>query len=183
MKGEKKPAAPGSTAGQQQQHQTTTPDAGAIVAGQDDGGKLKLSPRQAQATATPDAPTADVSTTLHPPVVTTMQAGSTALATAQVGDAPAQTTTPPRRTRRTAAPRAAAMRDTGVGQDDGARFLRVKEGIEAGRIKPSLRGIYAAEGASQEVARRYLAELEQAGVIEKQGRGYRLATRTGKAAA
>lgn len=42
MKGEKKPAAPGSTAGQQQQHQTTTPDAGAIVAGQPDGGKLKL---------------------------------------------------------------------------------------------------------------------------------------------
>ena len=48
MKGEKKPAAPGSTAGQQQQHQTTTPDAGAIVAGQPDGGKLKLSPRQAR---------------------------------------------------------------------------------------------------------------------------------------
>ena len=47
MKGEKKPAAPGSTAGQQR-HQTTTPDAGAIVAGQPDGGKLKLSPRQAR---------------------------------------------------------------------------------------------------------------------------------------
>ena len=44
---EKKPAAPGSTAGQQR-HQTTTPDAGAIVAGQPDGGKLKLSPRQAR---------------------------------------------------------------------------------------------------------------------------------------
>lgn len=42
MTDEKKPAAPGSTAGHQQQHQTTTPDAGAIVAGQTDGGKLKL---------------------------------------------------------------------------------------------------------------------------------------------
>lgn len=49
MTAEKKPAAPGSTAGHQQQHQTTTPDAGAIVAGQPDGGKLKLSPRQARA--------------------------------------------------------------------------------------------------------------------------------------
>lgn len=48
MKGEKKPAARGNAAGQQQQHQTTTPDAGAIVAGQPDGGKLKLSPRQAR---------------------------------------------------------------------------------------------------------------------------------------
>ena len=48
MTAEKKPAAPGSTAGHQQQHQTTTPDAGAIVAGQPDGGKLKLSPRQAR---------------------------------------------------------------------------------------------------------------------------------------
>lgn len=42
MTDEKKPAAPGSTAGHQQQHQTTTPDAGAIVAGQPDGGKLAL---------------------------------------------------------------------------------------------------------------------------------------------
>ena len=47
MKGEKKPAARGNAAGQQR-HQTTTPDAGAIVAGQPDGGKLKLSPRQAR---------------------------------------------------------------------------------------------------------------------------------------
>lgn len=65
--------------------------------------------------------------------------------------------------------------------DDEDRFLRVREGIETGRVKPSLRSIYAAEGASQRVARRYLAELERAGVIEQQGRGYRLATSTGKA--
>lgn len=60
---------------------------------------------------------------------------------------------------------------------DEARFVRVREGIKAGQIKPSLRGIYAAEGASQEVARRYLLALEQAGVIEQAGRGkgYRLA--------
>ncbi|WP_300052982.1 hypothetical protein [Malikia sp.] len=44
---------------------------------------------------------------------------------------------------------------------DGARFKRLKDGIEVGRIKPSLRAIYAVEGASQEVARRYLLALEQ----------------------
>ncbi|MDD2730138.1 hypothetical protein [Malikia sp.] len=144
-------------------------------------------PMQTQETATPDAPTTDVSTTLHPSVVTplhhsvvtTLQAGSTALVTEQVDNAPAQTTTPTRKARRAAAPRAAAMRDTGVGEDDGARFLRVKEGIEARRIKPSIRAIYSAEGASQQVARRYLLALEQAGIIELagQGKGYRL-TRT-----
>lgn len=56
--------------------------------------------------------------------------------------------------------------------DDDARFLRVRQGIEAGRIKPSIRAIYTAEGASQQVARRYLVELEQAGVIERAGQGY-----------
>lgn len=61
---------------------------------------------------------------------------------------------------------------TDAPDEDGARFLRVKEGIEAGRIKPSLRAIYAAEGASQEVARRYLNAFEQDGVIERAGRGY-----------
>lgn len=84
----------------------------------------------------------------------------------------------------TAPMQADAVADAPMQTDgDEARFLRVRAGIKARQIKPSLRGIYAAEGASQEVARRYLAELEQAGVIEKQGRGYRLATRAGKAAA
>ena len=42
MKGEKKPAAPGSTAGHQPRHKPTTARDGAIVAGRDGGGKLKL---------------------------------------------------------------------------------------------------------------------------------------------
>ena len=42
MTGERKPAAPGSTAGLQQPHQTTTPDAGVIVPQEQDGGKLAL---------------------------------------------------------------------------------------------------------------------------------------------
>lgn len=59
---------------------------------------------------------------------------------------------------------------------DAERFQRVREGIEAGHVKPSIRGIYAAEGASQVIARRYLLALERAGVIESfgPGRGYRL---------
>ncbi len=57
---------------------------------------------------------------------------------------------------------------------DAARFLRVRAGIEAGRIKPTIRALYAAEGASQTVATRYLLMLEQAGVIRRAGRGYAL---------
>ena len=45
----KKPAALGSTAGRKQQHQTTTPDAGAIFAPQHDGGKLALVIRKDEA--------------------------------------------------------------------------------------------------------------------------------------
>lgn len=56
--------------------------------------------------------------------------------------------------------------------NDSDRFQRVKTGILSGRIKPSLRAIYAAEGASQPVAQRYLAELERSGVIRRTGRGY-----------
>lgn len=71
-----------------------------------------------------------------------------------------------------------AAAPTDAPADDDARLLRVKAGIEAGRIKPSIRAIYAAEGASQQVARRYLVELEQAGVIQRAGRGYALRTLT-----
>ena len=75
------------------------------------------------------------------------------------------------------APQAVIDAPADASGDDAARFLRVKAGIEAGRIKPSLRAIYAAEGASQQVARRYLGQLLADGVIVDQGRGrgYRLA--------
>lgn len=117
---------------------------------------------QSEATAATDAvPTQDAPTPLHTSALMTVQADA-----------------PTKKARRTAAPRAASVRDTGVGEDDGARFLRVKEGIKAGRIKPSIRAIYSAEGASQQVARRYLLALESADVIEQagQGKGYRLRT-------
>lgn len=104
-----------------------------------------------------------VATSLHTGASTSMQSGADAV------DAPAV-----KKPRRAAAPRAASVRDSGTSYDDGARFMRVKQGIESGRIKPSIRAIYAAEGASQDVARRYLAELERTGLIERQSRGYAL---------
>lgn len=108
--------------------------------------------------------------------VTTMQHDSDAPAatpsTAPTDTAPA-TATPAEPA--TAVPHSASTPDTSS-RDDDERFLRVKEGIEAKRIKPSIRGIYAAEGASQQVARRYLVELERLGIIEPagHGKGYRL---------
>ena len=107
---------------------------------------------------------ASASTSMHTGALTSMQSD----ADAPMVDAVAA---PTKKARRAAAPRAGSVRDTGVGENDGARFLRVKEGVEAGRIKPSQRAIYAAEGASQQVARRYLGQLLADGVIVEQGRG------------
>lgn len=71
-----------------------------------------------------------------------------------------------------------ASTDAAPPDDDAARFQRVKSAIQSGRIKPSLRGIYAAEGASQQVAARYLSEMERAGLIVRAGRGYALTMHT-----
>ncbi len=109
----------------------------------------------------PAAPAA--STSLHPPA-------STPSASTSLQD---DTATPASRARRPAAARAASVRDADD-EADAARFLRVRAGIEAGRIKPTIRALYAAEGASQTVATRYLLMLEQAGVIRRAGRGYAL---------
>lgn len=68
----------------------------------------------------------------------------------------------------------AAMQDSGVGVDDGNRFLRVREGILSGEIKPSLREIWKAFRASQRVATRYLVKMEEAGEITRGPRGYAL---------
>ncbi|ART61482.1 hypothetical protein CBP36_21175 (plasmid) [Acidovorax carolinensis] len=66
----------------------------------------------------------------------------------------------------------ASMQDSGVGAEDGTRFLRVREAILAGQIKPSLRSIWVAARASQRVASRYLAVMEAAGEIKRESRGY-----------
>lgn len=68
--------------------------------------------------------------------------------------------------------RSASMQDSGVGEVDGTRFLRAREAILAGEIKPSLRSIWKATRASQRVAARYLAVMEGAGEIKREGRSY-----------
>jgi hypothetical protein len=64
--------------------------------------------------------------------------------------------------------------DTGVGERDGARYQRVKAGVLAGSIRPSSRGIKAAEGGSSQTVSGYLAQLEQDGVTHRHGRGWKL---------
>lgn len=68
-----------------------------------------------------------------------------------------------------------SVQDSGTGDDDGARFKRVRADILAGKIKPSLRAVYAAHGASQAVAQRYLAALAENGELQRAGQGYVLA--------
>jgi hypothetical protein len=109
----------------------------------------------------------DASTIAHPsPVVT---------------DTPADDAPKAKRVRRAAVVGEEGVRDTGVGELDGARFQRVLAGVLDGTITPSLRGLQRAEGASAPTARRYLAELERRNVIQSKvgGKGFELvATRT-----
>ncbi len=135
-------------------------------------GLVAMAPSQASA-AQVEAATPAASASIHTGASTSLQPDAAATPAAAAVDTPAK-----KKASRAATPRAASVRDTGVGEGDGARFLRVREGIEAGRIKPSVRAIYAAEGASQAVAKRYLLALERAGIIELAGRGkgYRLCT-------
>ena len=75
-----------------------------------------------------------------------------------------------------------AKLDTGVEGKAGARFKRIRDGVKAGKIRPSVRGIQAVEGGSQAVVADYLQQLETEGVIIKIGRGYALANSKGGAA-
>ena len=70
-----------------------------------------------------------------------------------------------------------AKLDTGVEGKAGARFKRIRDGVKAGKIRPSVRGIQAVEGGSQAVVADYLQQLETEGMIIKAGRGYALANK------
>lgn len=74
-----------------------------------------------------------------------------------------------------------AKLDTGVEGKAGARFKRIRDGVKAGKIRPSVRGIQTVEGGSQAVVADYLQQLETEGVIIKAGRGYALAKKDGAA--
>lgn len=98
--------------------------------------------------------------TSTPPGVATMTP-SAAAEEAPVGKAKAK------RAPKSRVPRDGAVMDTGVGEHDGARYRRALEGVRAGQIRPSIDGLAAAVQASAPVARRYLAEMARAGVIER----------------
>jgi fructose-bisphosphate aldolase class 1 len=66
----------------------------------------------------------------------------------------------------------ASLQDSGVGQHDGARFVRVRAAILQGEIKPTQRDIWNAVQASQRVAARYLAEMEAAGELKREGKRF-----------
>ncbi|MDF3885024.1 hypothetical protein [Cupriavidus basilensis] len=69
-----------------------------------------------------------------------------------------------------------ALQNSGTSNDDGSRFQRVRADILAGKVKPSLPAIYAAHGATQELARRYLAEMVATGDVMRVGKRYVLST-------
>ena len=91
------------------------------------------------------------------PAVKKLQAAAPALASDD---------TPKPRTKR------ASLQDCGVGQHDGARFVRLRAAILKGEIKPTQREIWKAVRASQRVAARYLAEMEAAGELKREGKRY-----------
>jgi hypothetical protein len=74
-----------------------------------------------------------------------------------------------------------AKLDTGTDGKAGARFKRIKAGVVAGKIRPSIRGIQAVEGGSQDVVLDYLKQLETEGVIVRKGRGFALVQKVGAA--
>jgi hypothetical protein len=125
----------------------------------------------ASASAAPVAPAAPMSQSDDvPDVPTSGQAGvpTSGQQAAQVKAAKTVKTAKPR------VQKEAAVRDTGTVGKSAGRYELVKAGVIAGTIKPSIRGIQAAEGGSKEVVGRYIKQLAADGVIVPSGRGYAL---------
>lgn len=74
---------------------------------------------------------------------------------------------------------AGAKIDTGTTGKAAARYNRVRAGVAAGSLKPSVRAIQAAEGGGTLVVRSYIKQLAADGVIVQAGRGYVLAQKGG----
>lgn len=130
------------------------------------------------------APVAGAAESVQDVALKTMQAAhdnAANIATPTVTSAPANSAAVSVQKQRTK--RAASVKvDTGVEGKAGARYMRVKAGVKAGKIKPTQRGIMEAEGGSQAVVQAYLEQLANDGVIIKAGRGYALANKKGGAA-
>ncbi len=119
---------------------------------------------QASATVTPES---------HP-------APATAPAASPASQATAVTATAKKQPRPKAAPRKRApvevgsKRDSGVGDLDGHRYRRIVASVRAGRLKPSIRAIQAAEGGGTATVRAYMQQMERDGLIERNSTGYAL---------
>ncbi|OGB70433.1 MAG: hypothetical protein A2486_07115 [Burkholderiales bacterium RIFOXYC12_FULL_65_23] len=57
------------------------------------------------------------------------------------------------------------------------RYQRLRAGVLAGQIKPSVRALREAGGGGTDTVRRYLQRLAAEGVITKEGQGYTLASK------
>jgi hypothetical protein len=117
-------------------------------------------PAQAKAPATPSvAPANGALETVHPGASVSVQSGASVSVQSEAKK--------PRVKRAVS-----AKIDTGTDGKAGARFKRIKAGVMAGKIRPSIRGIQLVEGGSQDVVLDYLRQLEADGVITRKGRGY-----------
>lgn len=76
--------------------------------------------------------------------------------------------------RKRAAIEVGSKRDSGVGDLDGHRYRRIAASVRAGRLKPSIRAIQAAEGGGTATVRGYMQQMERDGVIERNSKGYAL---------
>ncbi len=66
------------------------------------------------------------------------------------------------------------VEDAVTAEDD--RYQRLRSGVLAGQIKPSVRALREAGGGGTDTVRRYLQRLAEEGVIAKEGQGYSLAS-------
>jgi hypothetical protein len=85
-------------------------------------------------------------------------------------DAPAQGQ--PKQRKKTVVPADGSKLDTGTTGKASTRYHRIKVAVKAGKLKPSMRAIQAAEGGGDVVITRYLQALEKEGVTVRKGRGW-----------
>lgn len=123
-------------------------------------------PESAQSAPPAKAATVPESAQLSAPKQAQSQAAPSAETKAPVAKA--------KRARRPAATAVAdgAKIDTGTEGKAAARYERVKAAVLAGKLKPSVRAIQGTEGGSTLIARRYLQQLDNEGVIERNGQGW-----------
>lgn len=81
----------------------------------------------------------------------------------------------PAKARKARVARDSSVMDSGTGPLDGFRYRRAVAGVKAGKIKPSIAGLYEGVEATAPTARRFLAAMADAGVIMPKGRGWTLA--------